>query len=79
MELERAIAELAQLMTDFATLIDLQQDNLDSIEANVAECKEFVTVAVEELRVANMYAKRARGKTVTIVGGGIAAGAAALA
>jgi t-SNARE complex subunit (syntaxin) len=46
---EQSISELAQLMVDLAAIIDLNQENLDSIESNVLAAKEFVVVGIEEV------------------------------
>ena len=40
-------------MVDLAAIIDLNQENLDSIESNVLAAKEFVVVGVEEVRAAS--------------------------
>jgi t-SNARE complex subunit (syntaxin) len=66
MKLEQGIAELHQLISDLATLIETQGEQLDSIEHHIANAKDYITVAVDELKVANEYATSSRKKLVTL-------------
>lgn len=54
-QLEKDIQELHNLIVDLAMLVEAQGEQLDSIEEHVANAKEYMTLAVDELRVANEY------------------------
>jgi hypothetical protein len=46
-------------------------DKLDTIEANVANCRDYVALGVDELLVANEYAAKARSKQTKLLGAGV--------
>ena len=52
-QLEKDIQELHNLIVDLAMLVEAQGEQLDSIEEHVGSAKEYMTLAVDELRVAN--------------------------
>jgi syntaxin 1B/2/3 len=72
-KLEKDIGELHGLIVEVALLVEAQGEQLDDIESQVANAKDYMTVAVDELRVANEYAKSSRKRTaqLAMIGAGV--------
>mmetsp|Transcript_78345 Transcript_78345/g.242928 ORF Transcript_78345/g.242928 Transcript_78345/m.242928 type:complete len:138 (+) Transcript_78345:588-1001(+) len=49
MRLERSIADLAQMFTEMATLVDAQGEMLDAIEVHVEKAKSYTAKAEQNL------------------------------
>mmetsp|Transcript_27158 Transcript_27158/g.79308 ORF Transcript_27158/g.79308 Transcript_27158/m.79308 type:complete len:180 (-) Transcript_27158:305-844(-) len=67
LKLEASIAELHQLFLDMSVLVETQGELLDQIEYTVAQSVDYTGRAVEELRSAAKYQKRARQKCCCVI------------
>ena len=67
LKLEASIQELPQLFLDMSVLVESQGELLDQIEYTVAQSVNYTGKAVEELRSATRYQKKARKKMCCIV------------
>ena len=67
LKLEASIQELHQLFLDMSVLVESQGELLDQIEYTVAQSVNYTGKAVEELRSATRYQKKARKKMCCIV------------
>jgi len=74
--LERQVLELSELFKDLATLAQLQQESLDSIEGHVQKAKAHVEKGEDNLEKAEKHQKAARKKKCYLLAGGVVALAA---
>lgn len=65
-KLEKGINELHGLIVDLATLVETQGEQLDSIEYHIHSAKDYITLGVEELAVANEYAASSRKRVLQL-------------
>jgi len=79
LKLERQVLELHELFKDLATLTDLQQESLDSIEGHVQRAGVHVHKAEENLQQAEKHQRGARKKKCYLLAGGMVALAAVAA
>ena len=63
LHLEQSVCELAELFKDFATLIDIQQEQLNHIENNIEKSKAHVLKGGTELVEARVQQKKSRKKS----------------
>ncbi|VBB18316.1 hypothetical protein YASMINEVIRUS_779 [Yasminevirus sp. GU-2018] len=60
LDLEESIVELNQLFADFAILVDVQSEMINTVEKNVDKTVSNVEQGVKNLRTANVYQKKSR-------------------
>jgi len=68
LKLERQVLEVYELFRDLASLVDLQQDSLDVIDARIQSAKNYTERAEVELTEAEDYQKKARKRQCMILG-----------
>jgi len=66
-KLEQGVEEIFKLFNDLATLIQLQGEMLDSIEANVQQANDYMGKAIKHLVNAKKWWQKARCKMCCIL------------
>jgi len=67
MKLERQVLEVAELFKDLATLVDVQQDTIDTIEHRIESAKGHVDKGTEAVIEAEKLQKSGRKRTCIII------------
>ena len=65
--IERDVTELSEMFKDLRTLVDVQQEDIDSIETNVQQTKVRTEEGLSELQKAEHYQRKARKKTCVLL------------
>jgi t-SNARE complex subunit (syntaxin) len=72
LQLERQVLEVFELFKDLATLVDIQQEDLDLIDNHIQGAKQKVEKGEKELEQAREYQRKARQKKCYILMCGLA-------
>jgi t-SNARE complex subunit (syntaxin) len=71
LKLERSIKELHQLFLDMAALVQAQREDIDRIDDNVKQARQYTAEGYREMKKAVVYQKRARKVIISLFESGM--------